>query len=81
MTKTAIANKIRRLRFDHGEMTQQDLAERVGVTRQTVNAIEFGKYSPSLEVAFRIANVFGVGIQEVFSYGEVGAEPKEGKAP
>jgi putative transcriptional regulator len=68
MTKTAITNKIRRLRFDHGEMTQQALAERVGVTRQTVNAIELGKYSPSLEVAFRIAVVFGVGLEEVFSY-------------
>ncbi len=68
MTKTAITNKIRRLRFDHGEMTQQALAERVGVTRQTVNAIELGKYSPSLEVAFRIAVVFGVGLEEVFSF-------------
>ena len=68
MTKTAITNKIRRLRFDHGEMTQQELAERVGVTRQTVNAIELGKYSPSLEVAFRIAVTFGVGIDEVFEY-------------
>ena len=69
MTKTAVTNKIRRLRFDHGEMTQQELAERVGVTRQTVNAIELGKYSPSLEVAFRIAAAFGVGIQDVFSHG------------
>jgi putative transcriptional regulator len=73
MTKTAITNKIRRLRFDNGEMTQQELAERIGVTRQTVNAIELGKYSPSLEVAFRIAVAFGVGIQEVFSYGADGA--------
>jgi len=68
MTKTAITNKIRRLRFDHGEMTQQELAERVGVTRQTVNAIEAGKYSPSLEVAFRIAVAFGVGVEDVFAY-------------
>jgi len=78
MTKTAITNKIRRLRFDHGEMTQQALAERVGVTRQTVNAIELGKYSPSLEVAFRIAVAFGVGIEEVFSYdtdGKAGSKP------
>ena len=51
----AITNTIRKLRFAHGEMTQQALAERIGVTRQTVNAIELGKYSPSLEVAFRIA--------------------------
>jgi putative transcriptional regulator len=72
MTKTAVTNRIRRLRFDHGEMTQQALAERVGVTRQTVNAIELGKYSPSLEVAFRIAAAFGVGIQEVFSFDGAG---------
>jgi putative transcriptional regulator len=69
VTKTAVTNKIRRLRFDHNEMTQQELAERIGVTRQTVNAIELGKYSPSLEVAFRIAKVFGVPLEEVFSYG------------
>jgi putative transcriptional regulator len=68
MTKTAVTNKIRRLRFDHNEMTQQELAERIGVTRQTVNAIELGKYSPSLEVAFRLAQVFGVPLEEVFSY-------------
>jgi putative transcriptional regulator len=68
MTKTFVTNKIRRLRFDHGEMTQQALAERIGVTRQTVNAIELGKYSPSLEVAFRIARVFGVPLEDVFSY-------------
>jgi putative transcriptional regulator len=80
MTKTAITNRIRRLRFDHGEMTQQELAERVGVTRQTVNAIELGKYSPSLEVAFRIAGAFGVALGEVFSY-EAGAnKEKEGEA-
>jgi putative transcriptional regulator len=68
VTKTAVTNKIRRLRFDHGEMTQQELAERIGVTRQTVNAIELGKYSPSLEVAFRIAQVFAVPLEEVFAY-------------
>ena len=68
MTKTAVTNKIRRLRFDNGEMTQQALAEIVGVTRQTVNAIELGKYSPSLEVAFRIAQAFKVPLEEVFSY-------------
>ena len=54
MSPTAIENRIRRLRFDRNEMTQQDLAEKVGVTRQTINAIELGKYSPSLEVAFRM---------------------------
>jgi len=70
MTPTVVTNSIRRLRFDHREMTQQDLAERIGVTRQTVNAIEAGKYSPSLEVAFRIAEVFGVRVDEVFHYGK-----------
>ncbi|HXS30018.1 MAG TPA: helix-turn-helix transcriptional regulator [Steroidobacteraceae bacterium] len=61
---------MRQLRFAHGEMTQQELGERVGVTRQTVNAIEAGKYSPSLEVAFRMAEVFGVRVDEVFHYGK-----------
>ena len=64
----AIRNEIRRLRFDAGEMTQQQLAERVGVTRQTVIAIEQGKYSPSLEVAFKIADAFGVPLERVFQY-------------
>ena len=68
MTGTAITNTIRKLRFERNEMTQQDLAERVGVTRQTINAIELGKYSPSLEVAFRIAAVLGVRLEDVFSY-------------
>ena len=68
MASTSITNRIRRLRFDSNEMTQQELAERIGVTRQTVNAIELGKYSPSLEVAFRIAAVFKVPLDEVFQY-------------
>ena len=68
MAGSGINNNIRRLRFDHNEMTQQELAERIGVTRQTVNAIELGKYSPSLEVAFRIATVFAVPLEEVFQY-------------
>lgn len=68
MRGTPITNTIRKLRFERGEMTQQDLAERVGVTRQTINAIEAGKYSPSLEVAFRIAVALGVRLEEVFSY-------------
>jgi putative transcriptional regulator len=68
MTGTPITNSIRKLRFERNEMTQQDLAERVGVTRQTINAIEAGKYSPSLEVAFRIAVALGVRLEEVFSY-------------
>jgi len=73
VTKTAITNTIRKLRFEHNEMTQQDLAERVGVTRQTINAIELGKYSPSLEVAFRIATIFAVPLEQVFSYGAASA--------
>jgi len=63
-----IRNQIRRLRFEHGEMTQQSLAERVGVTRQTINAIEQAKYSPSLETAFRLAEVFGVPLEAVFQH-------------
>jgi putative transcriptional regulator len=63
-----IHNQIRRLRFENGEMTQQALAEAVGVTRQTIIAIEKSKYSPSLEVAFRVAAVFAVGLEEVFQY-------------
>lgn len=63
-----ISNRIRRLRFESDEMTQQELAELVGVTRQTVVAIEGDKYSPSLEVAFRIATVFDVPVDDVFQY-------------
>ena len=65
---TKVTNSIRALRFARGEMTQADLAERIGVTRQTVNAIEQGKYSPSLEVAFQIAHVLGVPLDDVFHY-------------
>ena len=61
-----IENTIRRLRFERGEMTQQDLAERVGVTRQTIIALEAGRYAPSLPLAVRIARVFGVGVEDVF---------------
>ena len=75
MTGTAITNTIRKLRFERNEMTQQDLAERVGVTRQTINAIELGKYSPSLEVAFRIAAALGVRLEEVFSHDGGTAKP------
>ena len=64
----ALANTIRQLRFHHGEMTQKKLAEYVGVSRQTINAIEGGKYSPSLEVAFRIANILCTSIENVFFY-------------
>jgi putative transcriptional regulator len=65
---TQVTNRIRALRFAHDEMTQADLAERIGVTRQTVIAIEAGRYSPSLEMAFRIARVFGVPLDDVFQY-------------
>ncbi len=63
-----IRNRIRELRFHAGEMTQSQLAEKIGMTRQTIAAIEQGKYSPSLEAAFRIAAVFGVEIGEVFQW-------------
>lgn len=65
-----LSNQLRQLRLDHQGMTQQDLADRVGITRQTVNAIEGNKYSPSLEVAFMIAQVFGARVEDVFQYGE-----------
>ena len=69
MTKpTKITNSIRALRFAHGELTQAQLADRIGVTRQTVIAIEQGRYSPSLEMAFQIARVFRVPLDEVFKY-------------
>ncbi len=65
-----IANRIRRLRFDHNEMTQEELAKQVGCTRQTIIALEQGKYVPSVELAFRIAKAFGVPLEEVFQYEE-----------
>jgi putative transcriptional regulator len=65
-----IANQIRRLRFDRGEMTQEALAQACGVTRQTIIALEAGRYTPSLELAFRIARAFGVGIDDVFQWKE-----------
>jgi len=68
MGQTSIRNNIRRLRFEANEMTQAELAEKVGVTRQTLNAIEAAKYSPTLELAFRIAEVFGVPLDEVFQH-------------
>ncbi|MBE1590780.1 helix-turn-helix transcriptional regulator [Nonomuraea angiospora] len=67
---TKVTNSIRALRFARGEMTQAELAERVGVTRQTIIAIEQGRYSPSLEMAFQIARVFGVPLDDVFQYPE-----------
>ena len=65
-----VRNEIRRLRFERAEMIQQDLADRIGVTRQTVNAIEAAKYSPTLELAFKIAAVFEKPLSEVFHYEE-----------
>ena len=65
---TKVNNQIRRLRFEAGEMTQADLAQRVGVTRQTIIAIEQGRYSPSLEMAFQIAHAFDVRLDDVFRY-------------
>ena len=66
MSKSLISNHVRKLRFNHDEMTQQQLADKVGVTRQTIVAIEKGNYSPSLELAFRIAIVFSTPLEEVF---------------
>ena len=76
MGGTIVSNRIRQLRFENGEITQQELGQRIGVTRQTVNAIELGKYSPSLEVAFRIAEVFEVPLEQVFTYHPVKGSPK-----
>ena len=70
MSNTSITNSVRALRFHMDEMTQQELADRIGATRQTVHAIEASKYAPSLELAFRIARVFGKRVEEVFHYPE-----------
>ena len=71
---TRVTNDIRRLRFDRDEMTQAELADRIGVTRQTVIAIEQGRYSPTLEMAFRIARTFDVPLEDVFQYPHEGAD-------
>lgn len=68
MSGTPITNEIRRLRFEHGQMTQQALADACRVTRQTILALEAGRYAPSLELAFRIARAFGVGVEDVFRW-------------
>jgi putative transcriptional regulator len=68
MSKKRISNNIRKLRFFNNEMTQQQLAEKVGVTRQTIIAMEKDRYSPSLELAFKIAHAFGIPLEEVFSF-------------
>ena len=70
MTKPEITNTIRRFRFDHDEMTQEELARRAGVTRQTIIALEAGRYTPSLALAFRIARAFGTTVEEVFEFHE-----------
>jgi putative transcriptional regulator len=70
MAKARIGNRIRRLRFERGEMTQEELAARAGCTRQTIIALEQGKYVPSIELAFKIARTFGVTLEDVFQYEE-----------
>lgn len=84
MRPTRVTNTIRARRFSHGEMTQAELARRIGVSRQTVIAIEQGRYSPSLEMAFQIAAVFGVPLDHVFQYSATGgtaATATEGDTP
>jgi len=80
MNNDHISNRIRRLRFDHGEMTQQELADKAGVTRQTIIAIEAGKYAPSLPLAFRIARAFHTSVEDVFQYQD-GQTPSDAPAP
>jgi putative transcriptional regulator len=70
MANNCLSNQVRRLRLENGEMTQQQLAEQVGVTRQTIIAIEANRYSPSLVLAFRIARTFGVSVEDVFQYSD-----------
>ena len=72
MSSNRVSNLVRRLRFENGEMTQQQLADATGVTRQTIIAIEAGKYLPSLPLAFKIARTFGVKIEDVFEYEDEG---------
>ncbi|MCK5067519.1 MAG: helix-turn-helix transcriptional regulator [Bacteroidales bacterium] len=77
MAKSIIQNNIRRLRFDAGEMTQQQLADEARVSRQTIVAIEKGNYSPSLELAFRLAHIFKTPLEEVFTYDPRDDKPKK----
>lgn len=70
MVQTSLTNRIRQLRFEHDEMTQKQLAERTGCTRQTINAIEAAKYAPSLELAFKIARVFDLKVEDVFYFAD-----------
>ncbi len=80
MGKCLVSNNIRKLRFNQDEMTQQQLADQVGVTRQTIVAIEKEKYSPSLELAFRIAHIFDLPLEEIFSYKMEGESLKQSKS-
>ncbi len=75
MAKSDLKNQIRRLRFENGEMTQQQLANKTGVTRQTIIAIEAGKYAPSLPLAFKIARTFGMPIEDIFQYEDEDSQP------
>jgi putative transcriptional regulator len=77
--KGSLSNRIRILRFLHGEMSQAELGQRIGVTRQTIAAIEAGKYSPSLEAAFRIAQIFGAPLEEVFQWDAEGGPASASK--
>ncbi|MBK7047932.1 MAG: helix-turn-helix transcriptional regulator [bacterium] len=78
MNRTGIGNRIRRLRFEHGEMTQQELAARCEVARQTIVFLEADRYSPSLALAFRIARVFGVRVEDVFTWSDDDPMAKQG---
>jgi putative transcriptional regulator len=79
MAKSIVQNSIRRLRFDADEMTQQELADEARVSRQTIVAIEKGNYSPSLELAFRLAHIFNTPLDEVFSYDPADDKPKKSR--
>jgi len=79
MSSPGLSNRVRRLRFDHGEMTQQQLADKARVTRQTIIAIEAGKYAPSLPLAFRIARAFNTTVEDVFRYDD-GVEDAPGRS-
>ncbi len=82
MKKSNLSNQIRRLRFENGQMTQQQLADKVGVTRQTIIATEAGKYAPSLPLAFKIAHAFGIPIEAVFQYeAEKLSTPNQSNSP
>ena len=76
MVGEELRNRVRQLRFENGQMTQRQLAEEVGVTRQTIITIEANRYSPSLRLAFRIARAFGVSLEDVFQYSQPSADPE-----